>query len=77
MTVSDHDQIREMIARWSQADADKDVEGFAALFTEDGTYRGRRGTSTGQAALRKNLDDRNKVNPPDRQCFIRINMRAI
>jgi hypothetical protein len=56
-----------MIALWSKADADKDVEGFAALFTEDGTYRGRRGASRGHAALRKNLADRIAVNPADRE----------
>ena len=65
--MSDEDEIRNLIARWSEADADKDVEGFAAVFTEDGTYRGRRGVSTGRQALRKNLADRNRVNPPDRE----------
>ena len=65
--MTDEDQVRAMIALWSQADADKDVEGFAALFTEDGVYRGRRGVSRGHEALRKNLADRIAVNPPDRE----------
>ena len=65
--MTDEDQVRAMIALWSQADADKDVEGFAALFTEDGVYRGRRGVSRGHEALRKNLADRIAVNPADRE----------
>jgi ketosteroid isomerase-like protein len=65
--VTDEDQVRAMIALWSQADAGKDVEGFAALFAEDGVYRGRRGVSRGQVALRKNLADRIAVNPAGRE----------
>jgi hypothetical protein len=56
-----------MIARWSIVDADKDPDGFAALFTEDGVYRGKRGASKGRAALRKNLADRIAKNPKDRE----------
>jgi ketosteroid isomerase-like protein len=64
--VTDKEDIREMIARWSKTDADKDVEGFVALFTEDGVYRGRRGVSKGHAAIRKNIADRIALNPPER-----------
>lgn len=65
--MSDEDQIRKLLALWSEADADKDVEAFATLFTEDGAYIGKRGVSRGREALRKNLADRNRLNPPDRQ----------
>jgi uncharacterized protein (TIGR02246 family) len=56
-----------MIALWSEADADKDPDAFAALFTEDGKYISRRGDSVGRAAIYKNLADRNAANPPDRR----------
>jgi hypothetical protein len=56
-----------MIALWSEADANKDPQAFAALFTEDGKYISRRGESVGRAAIYKNLEDRVKVNPPDRE----------
>jgi uncharacterized protein (TIGR02246 family) len=56
-----------MIALWSEADADKDPQAFAALFTEDGKYISRRGDSVGRAAIYKNLADRNAANPPDRR----------
>jgi ketosteroid isomerase-like protein len=67
MRVTDKEDIREMIARWSQTDADKDIEGFVALFTENGVYRGRRGASEGREAIRKNITDRITLNPPDRK----------
>jgi ketosteroid isomerase-like protein len=65
--VTDEDQIRRMIALWSEADANKDPQAFAALFTEDGKYVSRRGESVGRAAIYKNLEDRIKVNPPERE----------
>jgi uncharacterized protein (TIGR02246 family) len=65
--VTDEEQVRQMIALWSEADADKDPDAFAALFTEDGKYVSRRGDSVGRAAIRKNLADRVAVNPPDRE----------
>jgi len=65
--MTDEDQIRGMIALWSEADAEKDPARFAALFTEDGKYVSRRGESVGRDALYKNLADRIAVNPPDRQ----------
>jgi ketosteroid isomerase-like protein len=64
--LTDREDIREMIARWSQTDADKDIDGFVALFTENGVYRGRRGASKGHDAIRKNITDRVTLNPPDR-----------
>ena len=64
--MTDEQQITEMLALWSERDADKDAEGFAALFTEDGAYISRRGVSRGREALRKNLADRTAANPPDR-----------
>jgi hypothetical protein len=60
-------KIQEMIARWSEKDADKAAEGFAQLFTEDGVYISKRGESRGRDALRKNLEDRTRLNPPDRE----------
>ena len=56
-----------MIALWSEADANKDPHAFAALFTEDGKYISRRGESVGRAAIYKNLEDRIRVNPPERE----------
>jgi hypothetical protein len=56
-----------MIALWSEADADKDPEKFASLFTEDGKYISRRGDSIGRDAIYKNLADRIAVNPPERR----------
>jgi uncharacterized protein (TIGR02246 family) len=64
---ADEEQIRQALALWSQTDADKDAEGFAALFTEDGSYISKRGVSKGTAALRANLADRTRLNPPDRR----------
>jgi hypothetical protein len=64
---SDEWKIQEMIALWSEMDADEDAEGFAALFTRDGTYTGKRGESTGREALKKNREDRTRVNPPERR----------
>ena len=43
--MTDEDQVRRMIALWSEADADKDPAAFAALFTPDGKYISRRGES--------------------------------
>jgi len=65
--VTDEEQVRRMVALWSEADADKDPAAFAALFTEDGKYVSRRGESVGRAAIYKNLADRIAVNPPDRE----------
>ena len=65
--MTDEDEVRRMIALWSEADADKDPDAFAALFTEDGKYGGKRGVSVGRAAIYKNLADRVAVNPPDRE----------
>ena len=65
--MSDVEQVRQMLALWSEADADKDPDAFAALFTEDGKYLSRRGDSIGRAAIRKNLADRIAVNPPERE----------
>jgi len=65
--VTDEEQVRQMLALWSEADADKDPQAFAALFTEDGKYVSRRGDSVGRAAIYQNLADRIAVNPPDRE----------
>jgi ketosteroid isomerase-like protein len=65
--MTDEDQVRQMIARWSEADANKDPSAFAALFTDDGKYISRRGDSVGRNAIYKNLADRVAVNPPDRE----------
>jgi len=65
--MTDVEQVRQMIALWSEADADKDPDRFAALFVEDGKYVSRRGVSEGRAAIRKNLADRVAVNPPERE----------
>jgi uncharacterized protein (TIGR02246 family) len=65
--MTDEDKIQELIARLSEADADKDADGFAALFTDNGAYRGKRGESRGREALRKNVFDRTRLNPPDRR----------
>jgi uncharacterized protein (TIGR02246 family) len=65
--VTDYEEVRQMLALWSEADADKDPAAFAALFTEDGKYISRRGDSVGRAAIRKNLEDRIAVNPADRE----------
>ena len=67
--MTDIEQVRKMIALWSEADADKDPEAFAALFTEDGKYVSRRGVSAGREAIRKNLADRIAVNPPERETY--------
>src|SRR5947208_8923739 len=64
--VTDEEQVRQMLALWSEADADKDPRAFAALFTEDGKYVSRRGDSVGRAAIYQNLADRIAVNSPDR-----------
>lgn len=66
--MTDEEEIRQLIGAIMMADADKDVDGFAATFTEEGTYHsGSRGSSSGTAALKKNLADRNKYNPPERE----------
>jgi uncharacterized protein (TIGR02246 family) len=65
--VTDEEQVRQMLALWSEADADKDPQAFAALFTEDGKYVSRRGDSVGRAAIYQNLADRIAVNPRDRE----------
>jgi ketosteroid isomerase-like protein len=65
--VTDDEQLRRMVALWAEADADKDPEAFAALFTEDGKYVSRRGESVGRAAIYNNLADRIAVNPSDRE----------
>ena len=65
--MTDEEQVRRMVALWSEADADKDPDAFAALFTEDGKYVSRRGESVGRAAIYKNLADRIAVNPPERE----------
>jgi uncharacterized protein (TIGR02246 family) len=65
--VTDEEQVRQMLALWSEADADKGPEAFAALFTEDGKYISRRGDSIGRAAIYQNLADRIALNPPDRE----------
>jgi hypothetical protein len=64
---TDEEKVRQMLALWSEKDADKDADGFAALFTGDGSYISKRGVSTGREALRKNLADRNRLNPADRR----------
>jgi hypothetical protein len=65
--MTDVEKVERMIALWSEKDANKDADGFAALFTEDGKYISKRGESQGRAALRKNLADRTAANPPDRE----------
>jgi ketosteroid isomerase-like protein len=65
--MTDEDQVRRMIALWSEADGNKDPAAFAALFTEDGKYVSRRGESVGRAAIYKNLADRISLSPPDRE----------
>jgi uncharacterized protein (TIGR02246 family) len=65
--VTDEEQVRQMLALWSEADADKDPQAFAAQFTEDRKYVSRRGDSAGRAAIYQNLADRIAVNPPDRE----------
>jgi uncharacterized protein (TIGR02246 family) len=65
--MTDEEQVRRMLALWSEADADKNPDAFAALFTEDGKYVSRRGESVGRAAIHKNLADRIAVNPPERE----------
>src|ERR1700753_3316279 len=71
-SVTDEDQVRAMIALWSQADADKDVKAFAALFTEDGTYRGRRvPRPRGPAQEPRRPDRRQPARPGDHAPVLR------
>ena len=65
--MTDEEEIRQLIALWMDADARKDVDGWAAAFTKDGSYRGVLGVSTGREALRRNMARRNEDNPPERQ----------
>src|SRR5579864_2068613 len=65
--MTDEDQIRQMQALWAERDADKDAEGWSQLFTHDGRAISGRGESVGRAAIKKNLEDRTALNPPDRR----------
>ena len=60
----DKDQIREMQALYIQREADRDVDGWCALFAETGAYVNPRGNEfVGISAIRKNLTDRIASNP--------------
>lgn len=63
--MTDEDQIREAIVIWSLADADKDIEGFAGIFTEEGRFWNRRGEWRGRQVLREYLAERIARSSPE------------
>jgi ketosteroid isomerase-like protein len=64
--MTDEEKIRQMQALWSEKDADKDAVGLSELYTEDGKYVSRRGELVGREAIRKDLEHRTAVAPPNR-----------
>jgi uncharacterized protein (TIGR02246 family) len=64
--MSDEDMIRDLQARWSARDADKDARGLSELYALDGKYVSRRGEIVGRDAIRADLEQRAATNPPDR-----------
>jgi uncharacterized protein (TIGR02246 family) len=57
--MTNEDEIRELQSRWGQRHAEKDVDGWLALFAEDGKYINPRGGEiVGRAALRDYFTER-------------------
>jgi hypothetical protein len=64
--MKDEELIRQMMAFWSEKDADKDAVGLSELYTENGKYVSRRGELVGRAAIREDLEHRTAIAPPNR-----------
>lgn len=55
LTAADRVDIQELCARYDQAVDTSDVDGWVALFTEDGSFESPMGTATGNDELRSFL----------------------
>jgi uncharacterized protein (TIGR02246 family) len=61
-SMTDEDQIEEVIALWAQYESDKDAVAWSDLFAENGRYiRPNREVAEGRTAIRKSREDRNAV----------------
>ncbi len=57
--MTDEEQIREMQGLWAQRRSDRDVDAFAALFSEDGKFVNPRGGEyLGRAAIHAYFSER-------------------
>lgn len=52
LTAADRVEIQELCARYDQTVDDSDVDGWVALFTEEGSFESPMGTATGHDELR-------------------------
>jgi ketosteroid isomerase-like protein len=67
MSMTDEDQLREMQALWGQYHADKNMDAWGNLFTEDALFvNPRRVEVIGRATITKYMTDINANHPPDR-----------
>jgi uncharacterized protein (TIGR02246 family) len=63
-TISDHDQIRHLLASYCHACDDGRFDDFAALFTEDAEFTVMGGTQTGRDAIKVWMAE---AQPPERR----------
>jgi SnoaL-like domain len=61
------DEIRQTFGLYAKYVDDRDSEGYASTFVEDGRIRSSRGLFVGRAELKKSLEDLYTARPPDRQ----------